>query len=243
MESSKKKTLVVLTGAGISAESGIETYRDENGLWNKVDPREVASIEAWENNPKTVLQLFNERRKAVALAQPNPAHLALVELEKYFEVAIVTQNVDNFHERAGSSYVTHLHGDNSKVRSSENPLLIYDWGDQELKLGDQCEQGSQLRPHVVLFGEAVPMMATAKAIVGQADILLIVGTSLVVYPAASLVEFVKEKTPIYVVDPNIPASLYVGAYKKQPMHFFQEKASTGVPKVVEVLLADENLSK
>ncbi|MBT3750479.1 MAG: NAD-dependent deacylase [Bacteroidetes bacterium] len=201
MEKNKKR-LVVLSGAGMSAESGIRTFREMGGLWEEYDVMEVASPEAWERDPELVLRFYNERRKALLNCQPNPGHLALAEMEHDFDVHIVTQNVDDLHERAGSSKIMHLHGELKKVRSSRDESLVHELDGWELKMGDLCEKGSQLRPHIVWFGEAVPMIPRAVRIVEKADILLIIGTSLQVYPAASLIHYVKGGTPVYVIDPN-----------------------------------------
>lgn len=226
-----KKKIVILTGAGISAESGIQTYRDGDGLWRNMNPKEVASVEAWNKNREAVLALFNERRARVAAAQPNEGHLALVKLEAYFDVTVITQNVDDLHERAGSGNILHLHGENNKVRSTQNPELIYEWGNKPLKIGDKCEKGSQLRPYVVLFGEAVPMMEPAVEIAAKADIFLVVGTSLLVYPAAGLLDYVSIQAPKYIIDPNMPS-----VASKPNLHLIEEKATTGVPGVVRELI-------
>ena len=193
------KNLVVLTGAGISAESGIETFRGADGLWEGHDIMEVASPEGFHNNPELVLDFYNQRRKQLNMVMPNKAHLNLVDLEKYYKVHIVTQNVDDLHERAGSSSIVHLHGELKKVRSTFKESLIYDWKN-DLFLGNKCELGFQLRPHIVWFGEAVPMLDKAIDISELADVLVIIGTSMQVYPAASLINFVKKDTPIYFID-------------------------------------------
>lgn len=201
------KKLVVLTGAGMSAESGIRTFRDSNGLWEEYDVMEVASIEGWYKNPELILRFYNERRKQMYACAPNKGHLLLVELESSFEIEIITQNVDNLHERAGSTNVLHLHGELSKARSSSDPSLIYTIGNKEIKIGDKCEKGSQLRPFIVWFGEEVPAMEAAIQIVESADILCIIGTSLNVYPAAGLLHYAPSGSPIYLIDPNPPSSL------------------------------------
>lgn len=193
--------IVVLSGAGISAESGISTFRDHNGLWENHRIEEVATPQAWEANQALVLKFYNLRRKQLFEVEPNDGHRALVELEQKYEVNIVTQNVDDLHERAGSSNILHLHGELKKVRSTLDPRLIYEMDSWELKKGDMCEKGSQLRPHIVWFGEDVPNILPAIAIVREADILIIVGTSLNVYPAAGLSHEAKPGTPIYLVDP------------------------------------------
>lgn len=223
--------VVVLTGAGVSAESGIATFRDADGLWEGHDVMEVASPQGWERNPELVLDFYNQRRKAALEAQPNEAHKILARLEDDFDVSIVTQNVDNLHERAGSSHVVHLHGELFQCRSTADESLIYDMNGWELKLGDTCEKGAQLRPNIVWFGEMVPMMEEAARITQQADVLLIVGTSLVVYPAASLIDYAPYDAPLYVVDPKMPA-----VRERSNLHLFQENATTGMLKVREDLL-------
>ncbi|QCR21748.1 NAD-dependent deacylase [Pontibacter sp. SGAir0037] len=225
-----KKKLVVLTGAGISAESGIATFRDANGLWEGHDVMEVASPQGWKKNPALVLDFYNQRRKNAHEAKPNAAHLALVELEKDFDVTVITQNVDDLHERAGSKRIIHLHGKLFESCSTLDPKLVYPIKGHELKLGDKCARGSQLRPNIVWFGEPVPMMEVAADITMKADILLVVGTSLVVYPAASLVDYISDDVPIIVVDPNLP---YIRPRKN--LHLIEEKASTGMEKVMQLL--------
>lgn len=195
------KKLVVLTGAGMSAESGIKTFRDADGLWEGHDVMEVASPEGYRRNPKLVLDFYNQRRSQLKEVSPNEGHTNLVALEKHYHIDIVTQNVDDLHERAGSSNVLHLHGQLRKVRSTYNPILVYHWEDN-LVLGDTCEKGSQLRPHIVWFGEDVPMIEKAANIVKEADILVIIGTSMQVYPAAGLIDYCKPNTPIYFIDPK-----------------------------------------
>ncbi|OFX22837.1 MAG: NAD-dependent protein deacylase [Bacteroidetes bacterium GWA2_31_9b] len=196
------KKLVVLTGSGISAESGIPTFRDMGGIWEQYNFVDVASPDAWKNNPELVIRFYNERRKKVIESKPNRGHQGLVELEKYFDVQIITQNVDDLHERAGSKNILHLHGEIRKSRSTADPSLIYTISGWELKTGDKCEKGSQLRPHVVWFGEPVPAINKASEICKMADIFVIIGTSLNVYPAAGLIDFVPSNTPIYLIDPN-----------------------------------------
>jgi len=200
-----KKKLVVLTGAGISAESGLKTFRDSGGLWEGFDVMEVASIDGWYRDQNKVLDFYNMRRKQALDAQPNSGHVALVELEVSLDVTIITQNVDDLHEKAGSSNVIHLHGELFKSRSTIDDKLIYDMSGWELKPGDLCEKGSQLRPHIVWFGEMVPLMETAAILVNQADIFMVVGTSLAVYPAASLIDYALPEIDKYIVDPNLPA--------------------------------------
>lgn len=222
------KKLVVLSGAGISAESGISTFRDNGGLWDNFRIEDVATPEAWQRNQELVLDFYNQRRKQAATVKPNAAHYALVELEKDYDVTIITQNVDNLHEIAGSSNVIHLHGELFKSRSTKNPDLVYEMSSWELKTGDLCELGSQLRPHIVWFGEEVPMMEIAMEVTEQADIFVVVGTSLAVYPAAGLVHYVSAGKPIYIIDPAKPdISL------KPNMTFIQEKATTGMEILIK----------
>ena len=228
-----RKKIVVLTGAGISAESGIKTFRDSGGLWEGHDIMEVASPQGWAKNRDLVQDFYNLRRAQLPQVAPNAGHEALVRLEEKFDVTIVTQNVDDLHERAGSSHIIHLHGELTKARSSMNPALVYDWGYKPITADDKCEKGSQLRPHIVWFGEAVPMYGVAEHHTAQADILLVVGTSLVVYPAAGLTEIVQHGTPVYIIDPNLPDT--------RPNPFLTkigEPATVGVPKLVDQLLAD-----
>jgi NAD-dependent deacetylase len=204
-----KKKLVVLTGAGISAESGLKTFRDEDGLWEGYDINEVATATAWRKDPALVLEFYNMRRKNVQEAKPNAAHYGLAALENHFEVHVVTQNIDDLHERAGSKNVLHLHGEILKMRSEKNEQLIYPI-EAEIKLGDKAEDGAQLRPHIVWFEEAVPMMEEAIKVVRSADLFVIAGTSLVVYPAAGLVNYAPWPAPKFIVDKRIPytSSLY-----------------------------------
>lgn len=200
------KRLVILSGAGMSAESGIRTFRDMNGLWEEYDVMEVASIEAWYKNPELLLHFYNDRRKHMIESKPNQGHLLLAELEKNFDVQIITQNVDDLHERAGSTHVLHLHGELTKARSTVDPSLIYLLDNPEMKMGDKCEKGSQLRPHIVWFGEEVPAMTEAIPIVESADYLCVIGTSLNVYPAAGLINYAPSSAPLYLIDPNPPTS-------------------------------------
>ena len=195
------KKLVVLTGAGISAESGIKTFRDADGLWEGHDVMEVASPEGYLENPELVLDFYNQRRKQLLEVSPNKAHYNLAKLENYFDVEIITQNVDDLHERAGSTKVIHLHGELLKVRSAVNESNVLDWR-KELVLGDLCSEKSQLRPHIVWFGEMVPLLEKAIKITQTADILVVIGTSMQVYPAASLIDYIKPNTPIYFIDPK-----------------------------------------
>jgi len=225
------KKLVVLTGAGISAESGLKTFRDSGGLWEGHDVTEVATPEAWVRNPLLVQKFYNERRKQAITAKPNVAHTILADLEAYFDVTVITQNVDNQHEKAGSSHVLHLHGQLFQSRSSVDERLVYEIEGWELKMGDLCEKGSQLRPNIVWFGEAVPMMEPAIDITMQADIFLVVGTSLQVYPAASLVQYTSTSCPIYLIDPKKP-----GGYFGRDVTFIEDRASSGMVRLKKILL-------
>lgn len=220
-----KKKLVALTGSGISAESGIPTFRDSGGLWEGYDVMDVASPEGWYKNRELVLNFYNDRRKAALNAKPNLGHYALADLEEHFEVTIITQNVDNLHERAGSTHVIHLHGELFKSRSTMDESLIYDIEGWKLNLGDLCEKGHQLRPHIVWFGEMVPMMEIAAEASQLAEIYMVIGTSLLVYPAASLVNYIKPDIPLYIVDPKIP-----DVYSSNTIIPIEDKASTGVKK-------------
>jgi len=222
------KQLVVLTGAGMSAESGLKTFRDAGGLWEGHNVMEVASPEGFRANPELVLDFYNQRRQQLKNARPNTAHYDLVALENYFDVTIVTQNVDDLHKRAGSSSVVHLHGELFKVRSTYDEFDVLDWR-EDLVLGDHCNKGYQLRPHIVWFGEAVPLIPKAMRICENADILLIIGTSLQVYPAASLMHYVKKETRIYYIDPN-PA-----IESNSQITVIAEKATTGMKEVLELL--------
>lgn len=228
------KKLVVLSGAGVSAESGISTFRDNNGLWDNFRIEDVATPEAWIRNQELVLDFYNQRRKQAADVKPNAAHYALAELEKHFDVTIVTQNVDNLHELAGSTKVIHLHGELFKSRSTKDSRLVYDMTGWELKTGDLCELGSQLRPHIVWFGEEVPMMEVAVDVTEQADMFLVIGTSLAVYPAAGLVHYVPIGKRIYIVDPAKPDITL-----KSNMIFIQEKATTGMQTLIKKYLLPE----
>jgi len=223
------KKIAILTGAGISAESGINTFRGSDGLWEGHDITEVASPIGWNNNPALVLDFYNKRRSQLHTVTPNQGHLSLVTLEKAYEVTIITQNIDDLHERAGSSEVVHLHGELLKVRSQFDKNLVLDWK-KDLNIGDLCEHHSQLRPHIVWFGEEVPMLEHAIKIVEQVDIMIIIGTSMQVYPAASLLQFAPITTPIYFIDPN-PAIA-----PKENLTILAEKATVGVPTVVEKLM-------
>jgi len=196
------KKVIVFTGAGVSAESGIKTFRASDGLWEEYRVEDVATPGAWQKDKELVLRFYNERRKQVMSANPNNAHIALAELQNYFDVQIITQNIDDLHERAGSKKVLHLHGEILKARSTANPALVLDLIGEELNIGDKCELGSQLRPHIVWFGEAVPNMELANIIAEKADIFIVVGTSLNVYPAAGITEFVSDNADKYLIDPN-----------------------------------------
>jgi len=220
-----KKNLVILSGAGMSQESGLKTFRDMGGLWEQYDVTEVASAEAWEKTPELVMRFYNQRRKQLFEAEPNAGHIGIAELEKWYDVKIVTQNVDDLHELAGSSSVLHLHGELRKVRSTIDAGLVYKMDNWELKFGDLCELGSQLRPHIVWFGEAVPAMQDAIPIVQKADILVVVGTSLAVYPAAGLINYVQPKTPIFVIDPERPT------IHKKNVTYIQKKAGEGIKEL------------
>jgi len=225
------KKLVVLSGSGISAESGILTFRDMGGLWEKYDVTEVASPIAWARDRSLVLRFYNERRKALLDAEPNAAHFGLVDLEEHFEVRIVTQNVDDLHERAGSKNILHLHGEIRKAQCSNDLHKVYDIEGWELKEGDLCEDGHQLRPKIVWFGEAVPAIEEAVPIVQSADILVVIGTSLNVYPAAGLVNYTSPGTPIYVIDPGQPAGIGM-----MDVTFINKTATEGIVKLKKILL-------
>jgi NAD-dependent deacetylase len=226
-----RKKLVVLSGAGVSAESGIPTFRDANGLWEGHDINEVATPEGFQRNPELVLEFYNQRRKNALSVHPNEAHQIIAELENHFDVHVITQNVDNLHENAGSTKVVHLHGELFKVRSTLDDTLVYDLVGWELKMGDTCEKGSQLRPHIVWFGEMVPMMETAARIVSQADIFVVVGTSLQVYPAAGLVDYCPLACPKYIIDPFTPDISHI-----KGITVIQEKASIGMKLFKEMIL-------
>jgi NAD-dependent deacetylase len=224
------KTIVILTGAGISAESGISTFRDNNGLWKQYRFEEVASPDAWARDPEMVMDFYNMRRKQLLAVKPNPAHYALAELEKKFRVKIITQNVDDLHERAGSSDILHLHGELRKARSTVDENLVYEIKGWELKLGDLCEKGSQLRPHIVWFGEPVPNIMIATGIIRRADIIMLIGTSLKVYPAAGLLQYAPTAAPKFLIDPEASPEYHV-----RNLHIIRKKASIGVPELVKEL--------
>ena len=226
----KKKNLVVLTGAGMSAESGLKTFREMGGLWEQYEVTEVATPEAFERNPELVMRFYNERRKQLLETEPNMGHIGLADLEKYFNIQIVTQNVDDLHERAGSSNILHLHGELIKARSTGDSSLVSTIDGWELKIGDKCEKGSQLRPHIVWFGEAVPNIEKAVPILKNADILVIIGTSMQVYPAASLMHYAPAETPVFLIDPNETALGY-----NENITFLKMGAGEGVSKLKELL--------
>jgi len=225
-----KKNLVILSGAGISAESGIRTCRDMDGLWEEYDVMQVASIEGWNANPELVLQFYNERRHQLATVTPNAAHTIIADLEQFFDLHIITQNVDNLHEQAGSSNILHLHGELTKVRSTGNESDVRDLGYASISIGDVCEQGFQLRPHIVWFGEPVPAISEAIEIAQEADILIIIGTSLNVYPAASIVHYVPPHCSLFIIDPN---DVSVPTNK---ITVIKEPASVGMKRVKSLLL-------
>lgn len=227
----QKPHVVVLTGAGISAESGLATFRGMGGMWEEYRIEDVASITAWRRNPALVLEFYNQRRKAAAQAQPNEGHKALAKLEEKYRVTIVTQNVDDLHERAGSSNIIHVHGKLSEVRSEKYPDLVFDIGGEAIQLGDLCPRGSQLRPNIVWFGEAVPMIEIANQIASTADIFIIIGTSLVVYPAAGLINYVPKQAEKYLIDPHIPDLPY-----GMQISIIAEPATVGAPQLVNTLL-------
>lgn len=224
-----KQKLVVLSGAGISAESGLKTFRDTDGLWEGYNVYDVATPGAWRRNPEMVLDFYNERRRNVADAQPNDAHRGLAQLEKKFDVKIITQNIDDLHERGGSTDIVHLHGEIFKMRSEEDESLVYPiHGD--INPGDKAEDGAQLRPHIVWFEEPVPLIAEAATLARQADIFVVIGTSLAVYPAAGLLDFVPDHVPKYIIDKTIPS-----VTRKPNLHLIEKKATEGVAELLERL--------
>ncbi len=228
-----KKRIIILTGAGISAESGISTFRDAGGLWEGHDVMEVASPEGWRKNRELVLDFYNQRRRQLLEVEPNAAHRALVQLEERYNTFVITQNVDDLHERAGSENIIHLHGELLKSRSTVDESLVYHCkGD--INLGDKCEQGSQLRPHIVWFGEMVPMLERAAFLIAEADYVIIIGTSMQVYPAAGLVGYAPLGIPVYYVDPK--PSLNHELERSQQLKVIAEKATLGVRTVVDELL-------
>lgn len=225
------QNLVILTGAGISAESGIRTFRESGGLWEEYDVYEVASPMGWALNRELVLRFYNERRKQLSVSKPNAGHFGIAALEKFFNVHIITQNIDNLHEQAGSTKILHLHGELTKARSTIDPSLIYDIGFKDINPGDKCEKGSQLRPHIVWFGEAVPMMDEAIKITSAADIFAVIGSSLNVYPAAGLIGYAPEKTSLWLIDPN---EVFVPVGRK--VEVIKEPAGKGVEILTARLL-------
>ena len=225
------KNIVVLTGAGISSESGLKTFRDANGLWEGHDVMEVASPQGFYNNPQLVLEFYNQRRRQLSSVYPNQAHLALVELDKHYNVHIITQNVDDLHERAGSSQVLHLHGELLKARSMASTDDVFECKN-DIRLGDKCKNGYQIRPHIVWFGEAVPLLEEAINITEKADYLIIIGTSMQVYPAASLIDYAKANTPIFFIDPK-PA---IKGVVNGNLTVISENAVKGVPTLVASLI-------
>ena len=228
------KKVVVLSGAGMSAESGVATFRDAGGLWEGHDIMQVASPEGWSKDPSLVLEFYNQRRRQLHQVQPNAGHLAIAALEEEVaEVCVITQNVDNLHEKAGSSKVIHLHGELLKVRSTKNPSLVYSW-EKDLVQGDTCELGSQLRPHIVWFGEQVPELYRAAIEIQSADAVLVVGTSMQVYPAAGLVAYAPEDARLYYIDPKPQINFELSL--RNNLLVIEEMAGTGVPKAIGQLL-------
>ena len=228
-----KPKLVVLTGAGISAESGISTFRDSGGLWEGHDVMEVASPEGWQANPELVLDFYNQRRRAGKNTKPNLAHILLAKLEKHFEVVVVTQNIDDLHEQGGSSIIIHLHGQINQSRSTAKSSLVYEIEGTELNLGDTCELGSQLRPNIVWFGEMVPLLDTAADYAREADVFAVIGTSLLVYPAAGLIRYVPKDSPKYIIDLNMPI---VGNISN--LHEIEQPATVGTQMLYDILVKD-----
>ena len=226
------KKLVVLTGAGMSSESGIRTFRDSGGLWEEYDVTEVATYEAWMRNRELVLRFYNERRRQLAGCEPNAGHRGLADLEKHFDVQIITQNIDNLHERAGSRKVLHLHGELTMARSTIDPTLVYDIGYKDISNGDKCEKGSQLRPHIVWFGEEVPMMDEAVKLTAEADIFVVAGSSLNVYPAAGLISYTPQKASLWLIDPKD-----VAVPVNRKVEVIKEMASRGVEILTRRLLS------
>lgn len=226
-----QKNIVVLTGAGMSADSGVKTFRDAGGLWEGHDVMEVASPYGFASNPSLVLDFYNQRRRQLLEVAPNPGHKMLAELERHFKVTVITQNIDDLHERAGSSHILHLHGELLKVRSTGDKTLILDWK-KDLNLGDTCSKGYQLRPHIVWFGEEVPLLSEAAQITATADILIIIGTSMQVYPAASLLYYAKPQIPIYFIDPK-PS---INELDFDNLTIIEATAAKGVPTLVADLV-------
>ena len=228
------KKIVVLSGAGISAESGLKTFRDSDGLWENHRIEDVATPQAWNRDPELVLKFYNERRQQVNSAMPNKAHAALYDLEKMFDVIIVTQNVDDLHERAGSSKVLHLHGELNKARSCGDPNLVYDLVDWEMKIGQTCEKGHQLRPHIVWFGESVPMINEAIPIFQDADIAIVIGTSLSVYPASGLIDYLPSYADRYYIDPKANENMNSNYF-----NIITLEAEAGVSQIAQQLMTDQ----
>ena len=232
------KRLIILTGAGMSSESGIRTFRDSGGLWEEYDVTEVATPMAWWKNRDLVLRFYNERRRQLAGCKPNEGHIGLAQLEKYFDIQIITQNIDDLHERAGSTKILHLHGELTKARSTVEPSLIYDIGYKDINPGDNCEKGSQLRPHIVWFGEDVPMMDDAMSLAGEADIFVVIGSSLNVYPAAGIINYAPQKASLWVIDPKD-----VTAPVNRKVDIIKEKASKGITILTEQLFKRYGFTK
>ncbi|MEM7036688.1 MAG: Sir2 family NAD-dependent protein deacetylase [Bacteroidota bacterium] len=232
MNKTERKKIVVLTGAGISKESGIPTYRGSDGLWEGYDVNDVASPAGWAKNPELVLEFYKLRRESMLSVEPNEGHKALVDLEKHFDVEIITQNIDNLHEQAGSSEILHLHGTITQVRSTGDPDLVYELDDfEQIGLGDVCDKGFQLRPNIVWFGEDVPAFGAAMHICSTADIVLIIGTSMVVYPANTLIKYAPDDAEVYIIDPNIP-EYDTG----REVNYVEKPASVGVREVADLLI-------
>lgn len=231
-----KKTLVVLTGAGISAESGIATFRDSNGLWENHSIEDVATPQGWQKDPALVQRFYNERREQLATVLPNEGHKILASLEKHFNVRIITQNVDDLHERGGSTRVLHLHGQLTQARGCNDVNKIYDIGYRSIEMGEKAQDGTQMRPHIVWFGEDVPEIMNAVELSAEADIFVVVGTSMQVYPAASLVNYVGEKVPIYIIDPKKPDILL-----SENMTFIEAGGSEGLQKLWNILVEKEKI--
>jgi NAD-dependent deacetylase len=232
------KHLVILTGAGMSSESGIRTFRDSGGLWEEYDVEEVATPQAWVKNRDLVLRFYNERRRQLAGCKPNEGHIGLAKLEKYFDVSIITQNIDDLHERAGSTNILHLHGELTRARSTKDPSLLYNIGYKDINPGDKCEKGSQLRPHIVWFGEEVPMMDDAVNIASEADIFVVIGSSLNVYPAAGLINYASKKASLWLIDP-----MDVAVPVNRNVEVIKEKASSGVAILTEQMFKQYGITK
>jgi NAD-dependent deacetylase len=232
------KRLVILTGAGMSSESGIRTFRDSGGLWEEYDVEEVATPQAWAKNRDLVLRFYNERRRQLAECKPNEGHIGLAKLEKYFDVRIITQNIDDLHERAGSTNILHLHGELTRARSTSDPSFLYNIGYNDINAGDKCEKGSQLRPHIVWFGEEVPMMDDAVNIAAEADIFVVIGSSLNVYPAAGLINYAPKKASLWLIDP-----MDVAVPVNRNVEVIKEKASNGVAILTEQMFKQYGITE